>query len=75
MIKAIQNILKTIVGDKAQNDLKKIRPLVDQVLAEDQKMSQANANDLAKICNEFIKSILRESFCHIIRITKSWLRI
>ena len=39
MIKAIQNILKTIVGDKAQNDLKKIRPLVDQVLAEDQKLA------------------------------------
>ncbi len=46
MIKAIQNILKTIVGDKAQNDLKKIRPLVDQVLAEDQKMAQASAQEL-----------------------------
>ena len=46
MIKTIQSILKKIVGDKAQNDLKAIRPMVDAVLDAERQLENISIDEL-----------------------------
>ena len=57
MIKAIQGILKKFVGDKAQNDLKSIQPIVDAILQEEQKMAQLSLDELRGISQQLRKDI------------------
>ena len=49
MIKTIQSILKKIVGDKAQNDLKAIRPMVDAVLEAEKNLAGLSIDDLRNL--------------------------
>ncbi|MBM3428616.1 MAG: preprotein translocase subunit SecA, partial [Bacteroidetes bacterium] len=49
MIKTIQSILKKIVGDKAQNDLKAIRPMVDAVLDAEKNLAGLSIDDLRNL--------------------------
>jgi preprotein translocase subunit SecA len=59
MIKAIQKILKTIVGDKAQNDLKKIQPLVDQILVQEQQIAGVSIDELRQMSTDLKQEIQR----------------
>jgi preprotein translocase subunit SecA len=58
MIKAIQSILKKIVGDKAQNDLKTVQPLVDAVLVEEKKLENISIDELRQ-CSSDLKNKIR----------------
>ncbi len=58
MIKAIQSILKKIVGDKAQNDLKAVQPLVEAVLAEEKKLESISIDALRQ-CSSDLKNKIR----------------
>ena len=57
MIKAIQGILKKFVGDKAQNDLKSIQPIVDAILQEEQKISSLSLDGLREISQQLRQDI------------------
>ncbi|MEY2764264.1 MAG: preprotein translocase subunit SecA, partial [Bacteroidota bacterium] len=57
MIKAIQGILKKFVGDKAQNDLKAIQPIVEAILQEEQKLASLHLDELRGISQQLKNDI------------------
>ena len=53
----LNSILKTFVGDKAKQDLKKITPLVQQINSAQEKLKELSDDALRKKTSDFKEQI------------------